>query len=66
MDLPLSVIAARDKANLSADAHHAAWVELESIKEPTHLDVERWLAVREKFYSAQGQFERLLWQSLGR
>lgn len=33
---------------------------------PSYEDVEKWIAVREKFYSAQDRFEKLLWQALGR
>ena len=64
--LPEFVINAREEANAAADAHHDAWEELQAITEPSYEDVEKWIAVREKFYSAQDRFEKLLWQALGR
>jgi hypothetical protein len=64
--LPKFVIIAREEANVAADAHADAWEELQAIAEPTHEDVEKWVEVREKFYSAQEKFEKLLWQAIGR
>jgi hypothetical protein len=64
--LPEFVINARDEANAAADAHHDAWDELQAIAEPSYEDVEKWIAVREKFSFAQERFEKLLWQALGR
>lgn len=64
--LPKFVINSREEANAAADAHADAWEELQAIAEPTHEDVEKWVKVREKFYSAQDKFEKLLWQALGR
>jgi hypothetical protein len=66
MNLPAAVIDAKDAANDAADAHHVAWEELQGIKDPTHVDVEKWIAVRAKFHAAQETFERLLLQALGR
>jgi hypothetical protein len=60
------VINAREEANVASDAHHDAWEELQAIVEPSHEDVEKWIEVRKKFYSAQEKFEKLLWQALGR
>jgi hypothetical protein len=62
--LPKFVIIAREEANAAADAHADAWEELQAIAEPTHEDVEKWIEVREKFYSAQEKFEKLLWQAI--
>lgn len=39
---------------------------MQAIAEPSYEDVEKWIAVREKFYFAQERFEKLLWQALGR
>lgn len=64
--LPKFVINAREDTNAAADAHADAWEELQAIAEPTHEDVEKWVEVREKFYSAQEKFEKLLWQAIGR
>lgn len=64
--LPQMVIDAREEANVAADAQNAAWDALQEIEEPTHVDVEKWIAVREKFYASQEKFERLLWQAIGR
>lgn len=64
--LPAFVINAREKANAAADAHQDAWEELQTIAEPSYEDVEKWIAVREKFYSAKDRFEKLLMQALGR
>lgn len=64
--LPQIVIDAREDAGASADALHAAWDELEKIQDPNHFDVEKWIAVRDKFYASQEKFERLLWQAIGR
>ena len=64
--LPQIVLDAREEANVAADVHHAAWDELQKIKEPNHIDVEKWIAVREKYYASQEKFEKLLLQALGR
>jgi len=64
--LPEAVINAREEANAAADAHDDAWEELQVIAEPAYDDVEKWIAVREKFYAAQEKFERLLRQVIVR
>lgn len=47
--LPETVLSAQEEANAAADAHHAAWEELEAIAVPSHEDVDKWLAVRKEF-----------------
>lgn len=58
--LPDSVVELRNNANACADELHDAWKKLNESKSPTQQDLEQWLEVRERFYSAQDAFEEKL------
>ncbi len=62
--LPQVVLDACENADRCADAHYAAWELLQSIEEPSHEDLEKWLTVRGDFYVAQERFEQMLRQFL--
>lgn len=62
--LPDSVLELRNKANACADELHDAWNRLNEIETPTLQDLEQWLAVRNRFYSAQEVFEKRLFSFL--
>ncbi|WP_159815653.1 hypothetical protein [Pseudomonas sp. 18058] len=51
---------AREKANVAFDRHCAQWELLESNPAHTEQDVAVWLSVRDEFYDAQAEFERLI------
>jgi hypothetical protein len=63
--LPQVVIDARERANAAVDAYQASWDELQEIEFPTQLDLEKWINVKERFNSAQDEFEERLRQALG-
>jgi hypothetical protein len=58
--LPDSVMELRNKANICSDELHDAWNKLNEIETPTMQDLEQWLEVRNRFFSAQEAFEENL------
>lgn len=58
--LPDSVVELRNNANSCAHELHDAWKKLNESNSPTLQDLEQWLEVRERFYSAQDAFEEKL------
>lgn len=58
--LPDSVVELRKNANVCADELHDAWKKLNESETPSLQDLEQWLEVRKRFYSAQDAFEENL------
>ena len=63
-NLPKSVCKIREIANSCADELRDAWGRLNEIQNPTLQDLEQWLAVKERFDTAQKEFEKKLHQFL--
>jgi hypothetical protein len=51
---------AQEKANAAFDRHCSQWELLESNPAQTEQDLAAWLSVRDEFYAAQVEFERLV------
>lgn len=62
--LPDSICAIREIANIHADELHDAWQRLNETQSPTLQDIEQWLEVKKRFYTAQDEFEKKLYQFL--
>lgn len=62
--LPERIVKLRNHANDCADELHDAWKKLNKSEPPTLKDLEQWLEVKKRFYSAQEAFEEDLFSFL--
>ena len=58
--LPDSIVKERNDATACYNELHDAWKRLNASEPPTLQDLDQWLEVRGRFYSAQEKFEKSL------